>query len=186
MITTRRRFLGLSAVAMGLGAIWLQSAQAAGEVPASPISEQLSITGNVESVLKFSWIELRDQPTTVLPDVPVRTRDGALVKTHKGYRGILLTRLLEQARIRQTDPGALKRTVIIARATDGYVALFSWNELYNTAVGEQVFVLTGRAGEPLDDGEGRIALISLQDQRTGPRHVRWLKEIRVDLISAQD
>lgn len=186
MTTTRRQFLGLSAATMSWAAMRLQSAHAAGEVAASPVSEQLTITGNVETARMFSWTELREQSQTMLPDVPSRARDGTVVKTHKGYQGILLTRLLEQAKIRQTDPGMLKRSVIVARATDGYVALFSWNELYNSPIGEQVFVLTGRAGEPLDESEGRIALISVQDQRTGPRHVRWLKEIRVDLIPLQD
>ena len=35
---------------------------------------------------------------------------------------------------------------------------------------------------PLADDEGRIALISGKDIRTGPRHVKWLQSIEVRKI----
>jgi hypothetical protein len=31
----------------------------------------------------------------------------------------------------------------------------------------------------LQDGEGRIALVSLADEKIGPRHVKWLSRIDV-------
>ena len=37
----------------------------------------------------------------------------------------------------------------------------------------------------LGDDEGRIALISAKDIRTGPRHVKWLQSIEVRKISLQ-
>jgi hypothetical protein len=69
--------------------------------------------------------------------------------------------------------------VIVATATDGYKAVFSWSEITNTPVGEGVLVLLERDGRALDDREGRIALISTADQRLGPRHVRNLARIEV-------
>jgi hypothetical protein len=35
----------------------------------------------------------------------------------------------------------------------------------------------------LDDSEGRIALVSTEDDRIGPRHVKWLGRIEVRRIS---
>ena len=69
--------------------------------------------------------------------------------------------------------------VVIARATDGYVVTFSWNELYNTPIGDSVLVAYEKDGKPLEPGEGQLLLISGKDTRTGPRHVRWLSEIEV-------
>ena len=40
-------------------------------------------------------------------------------------------------------------------------------------------VAFGRDGQPLRDGEGRIALVSLEDGRPGTRHVKWLSRIEV-------
>ena len=37
-------------------------------------------------------------------------------------------------------------------------------------------------GQPLADDEGRIAMVSTKDTRTGPRHVKWLQGIEVRKI----
>lgn len=59
-------------------------------------------------------------------------------------------------------------------ATDGYRALFSWGELFNTAVGDQVLVITRQDGRALDGIAGPVAARSLADLRPGARHVRNL------------
>ncbi|HEX4235164.1 MAG TPA: hypothetical protein VH041_12760 [Caldimonas sp.] len=66
-----------------------------------------------------------------------------------------------------------------AVATDGYRALFSWGELFNTDAGEQVLVIVAQDGRPLDAREGPLALRALADRRPGPRHVRNLCAILV-------
>jgi hypothetical protein len=61
-----------------------------------------------------------------------------------------------------------------AVATDGYRAMFSWGELFNTDAAEHVLVIRARDGKPLDAAEGPLALRALADTRPGPRHVRNL------------
>ena len=75
-----------------------------------------------------------------------------------------------------------RRTYVVATASDGYVAIFSWGELLNTPVGAGVLVAFDRDGVPLRDGEGAIALVSLADQRPGARHVKWLSRIEVKRV----
>jgi hypothetical protein len=55
----------------------------------------------------------------------------------------------------------------------------SYQELYNTATGEQAIVIVEKDGLPLGDDEGRIAFISANDKRTGQRKLRYLKSIGV-------
>jgi DMSO/TMAO reductase YedYZ molybdopterin-dependent catalytic subunit len=95
------------------------------------------------------------------------------------YGGIRLTDLLEEADIKQDERHALRRTYVVAVATDGYQAIFSWGELFNTSVGQGVLVAFERDGQPLREGEGRIALVSTADNRIGVRHVKWLTKIDV-------
>ena len=95
------------------------------------------------------------------------------------YSGVKITDLLEEADIRQDDRHALRRTYVVAVASDGYQAVFSWGELFNTPVGRGVLVAFERDGLPLREGEGQIALVSLADERAGPRHVKWLTRIDV-------
>ena len=96
-----------------------------------------------------------------------------------GYGGILLPELLKEAAIKEDERHALRRTYVVAIATDGYQAVFSWGELFNTPVGQGVLVAFERDAQPLRDGEGRIALVSTADNRVGVRHVKWLTRIDV-------
>jgi DMSO/TMAO reductase YedYZ molybdopterin-dependent catalytic subunit len=102
-----------------------------------------------------------------------------VVVQERGYGGVRLVDLLGEADIRQDARHALRRTYIVATATDGFQAVFSWGELFNTPVGRGVLVAFERDGAPLRDGEGGIALVSLADERPGTRHVKWLERIEV-------
>ena len=54
---------------------------------------------------------------------------------------------------------------------------------FNSPIGEGVLVFFEKDGAALNDFEGRIAMVSSKDTRTGPRHVRWLKQIDVVRIA---
>lgn len=101
----------------------------------------------------------------------VCTFDGA----HGGerpMRGVPLCALIEEAEPAFEQRTDFKRMTIIAESIDGYRALFSWNELFNTAVGDGV-LLAWPEGRP----EGPFALLSLHDRATGPRYVQGLATI---------
>ena len=133
----------------------------------SLVTTRLAVTGEVQRKLSLSVEELR----------ALAQRRGQVEAG--GYGGIRLTELLEEADIRQDDRHALRRTYVVAVASDGYQAVFSWGELFNTPIGRSVLVAFERDGAPLREGEGRIALVSLSDERAGPRHVKWLTRIDV-------
>ncbi len=97
-------------------------------------------------------------------------------------RGVSLAAIVKRAGLVEPDHNSWKHTVVLATATDGYSVAFSWPELVNTDTGSGVLVVYERDGKPLDDAEGPIALVSAKDQRTGPRHVRWLQRIDVSIL----
>ena len=134
---------------------------------ASLVTNQVRITGEVQHELTFTVDNLRS------------FSKGRVSAAERGYAGVRLTDLLREANIRQDARYALRRTYVVATASDGYQAVFSWAELFNTPVGRGVLVAYERDGEPLRDGEGRIALVSLADERSGTRHVKWLRSIEV-------
>jgi DMSO/TMAO reductase YedYZ molybdopterin-dependent catalytic subunit len=133
----------------------------------SLVSTRLEVTGLVSRTLSLSVDDLR----------AIAKRRG--VAEAGGYGGILLSELLKEAAIREDERHAQRRTYVVALATDGYQAVFSWGELFNTSIGRGVLVAYERDGAPLREGEGRFALVSLADERTGPRHVKWLNRIDV-------
>jgi len=148
-------------------------AYAAGSPGAEPsaVSTQLIVGGEVRRELRLTLDDVRQ----------IAKRRG--LAEQAGYSGVRLVDLLAEAEIVDDAPLALRRTYVVAVATDGYPAVFSWGELYNTPVGRGVIVATDRDGVPLREGEGRFTLVSLADARPGPRHVKWLARIDVRRVS---
>jgi DMSO/TMAO reductase YedYZ molybdopterin-dependent catalytic subunit len=146
-------------------------ALATGNSPAqergSLVTTRIEVTGEVRRPLSLSVEELRALAL------------GRGEAAAGGYRGIRLADLLEEADVKRDAAHALRRTYVVARASDGYQAVFSWGELFNTPIGREVLVVFERGGAPLQDGEGKIALVSLADEKIGPRHVKWLSRIDV-------
>jgi len=133
----------------------------------SLVTTRVEVAGQVRRSLSLSVEDLR----------ALAQRRGQVAAG--GYGGIRLTDLLEEADIRRDARHALRRTYVVALASDSYQAVFSWGELFNTSIGRNVLVAFERDGSPLQDGEGRIALVSLADDKIGPRHVKWLSRIDV-------
>jgi len=157
-------------VVLGFAALLASSGGLAQEAK-SLVSTRLEVTGLVSRPLSLSVEDLR----------AVAKRRG--VAEAGGYGGIILSELLKEASIKEDERHALRRTYVVAVATDGYQAVFSWGELFNTSVGKGVLVAYERDGAPLREGEGRFALVSLADERTGPRHVKWLSRIDVRRVA---
>jgi DMSO/TMAO reductase YedYZ molybdopterin-dependent catalytic subunit len=108
---------------------------------------------------------------------------GALAEPYREYSGVLLTELLDKAGLRSERKNDWRRLYVVATASDGYKAVFSLGELFNSRIGRGAMVVFERNGKPIDDSEGRIALVSTEDDRVGPRHVKWLKRIEVRRIA---
>jgi DMSO/TMAO reductase YedYZ molybdopterin-dependent catalytic subunit len=153
-------------------ALWLMLTAARIAVAAEPssVSNELLLSGEVRHELRLSPDDVRE----------IAKRRG--IAEDGTYRGVRLVDLLAEAQLLDDAPLALRRTYVVAVATDGYPAVFSWGELFNTAVGRGVIVATDRDAVPLREGEGRLALVSLADTRPGPRHVKWLARIEVRRI----
>jgi hypothetical protein len=149
----------------------------------SLVTSSLTVGGRVQQALELSPEALKAFPTQTPAEIPIIGRAGETLRILKGYSGVRLIDVLNKAGLAVADLDALKKTIIVASASDGYKAVFSWNELFNTPVGAGVLVLHAREGRPLGDEEGRIALISIQDLHTGPRHVRWLKDVQIQQIA---
>ena len=110
------------------------------------------------------------------------TQDGKEAQLTTRYQGVPLRELLDRAGLK---PGRrdIRKAIVLLTAKDGYQASFSWGELYNSALGDGVIVVLRQGSDELLDTDGLPGLRSLQDTRSGPRHVRWLVRIEVQLPS---
>lgn len=121
------------------------------------------------------------QQTTV-GDVPVKNHLGESKFIIKNMKGILLKDILKTVSYNAETPKALSEYYFTCVASDGYMVVFSWNELYNTSIGDHVYIITEEDGKKAVANEDRIALISTSDVNTGRRYVKYLSKIIVNRV----
>jgi Oxidoreductase molybdopterin binding domain len=167
--SSRRGFL------LTLTAVWAASALA--QPAAAPAL--LEVGGAVHRPLAFTRTELLAWPRKDYAENRTVVQDGREVTLTVRYQGVPLRDVLDQAGLKP-DRREVRKATVLLTAKDGYQASFSWGELYNSGLGDGVIVVLRQGNDELLDTDGLPALRSLQDTRSGPRHVRWLN--RVDVL----
>jgi len=150
------------------------------------VTTALTIKGSDEREITLSIEDLRVLPKLHVDEtrtVHDPSEPKAPTETTRHYVGCLLRDVLERAKPVEKGRFGFRRSVVIATASDGYRAVFSWAELYLTPIGDGVLVVYERDGAPLGDDEGKIALVSFKDTRPGPRHVKWLQSIELRTLN---
>jgi DMSO/TMAO reductase YedYZ molybdopterin-dependent catalytic subunit len=152
-------------------------------LPAATIDvggQTLEVVGQVQNPLRLSVADLQTMPGYDWVTLTSNTCEGNPQKARKkGYRGVLLREIVLKAGLQSDDPKGWKRAYVVARSSDGYVALFSWNELINTDVGDAVLVVY-RQHSPEQDACGEhLSLVSGSDRHSGARQVKWLRSIEL-------
>ena len=146
------------------------------------VSDGVSIHGEVAAPQIFSFTELLARPQVTVEGYVILCGSGKVKDVPRTVAGVLLRDLLDEAQIRLDEHEDPNRTYIVATGNDGYKALFSWHELFNSPVGEGVLIALTKDGKPLGDGEGRLCLVSTRDERPGPRRIRYLSSVDVRRI----
>jgi len=123
---------------------------------------------------------LKKMEAATLNDFNVICETGANMKVNKTSKGVLLKDILEKANIVQENHKD-RNFYIVARATDGYKATFSWAEIFNNPTGESVYILYEENDAPIKE-QGDMILVCTNDIKTGPRHVYWLESIEVTRV----
>jgi hypothetical protein len=129
--------------------------------------------GKTQHVLQQA--DFNTLPTTHVPN-------AVLIGDCEGFHGIhsldgvSLSALLKKY-LTIPDPAPYERYVLIS-SDDGYCATFSFGELFNSRLGDQIVIATVKDGKPLSSGDGFAMSITGEDS-TGGRSVRRIKKIEV-------
>ena len=68
------------------------------------------------------------------------------------------------------------------KVSDGYSVVVSWNKLFNTEIGNTLFLAVEGDNKSQKDGSEKILLISTKDFKIGIRHMKGLQSIEVKRI----
>ncbi len=99
-----------------------------------------------------------------------------------GCRGVLLTDIINATEVNIVGHNDTKKMYLVVAADDGYCTVFSWQELFNTSVGEGVMVILEKEGKKIYEKHGGVDLFSSNDFLTGPRYVKKLATINIIIV----
>jgi hypothetical protein len=141
-------------------------------------SAQVTLTGELKGTLVLAPADLPAFPAEQQASF-TQTRGASGQESRTTVRGVRLAAAIERAGLKTGGHDDAKTLLVIATATDGYRAVFSWLELSNTATGKGVLLVYERDGQPLGAREGSIALLSSSDNSLSARHVRNVAKVEV-------
>lgn len=140
---------------------------------------QVTVGGWVRHPLRLDAALLALFDVVDVPDVVVVcTADGAH-GCARALRRVGLRGLIDAARPAFAERTDFKRMAVVTVSAEGYRALFSWNELFNSALGDGVLVAWDCPQAPLPGRAGPFALVSLHDRATGLRYVQRLASVEL-------
>jgi len=142
-------------------------------------TKSFKISGKVTKTLKVDAALLARCNNVALGNYPINNHRGEFKDSIKGVKGVLLKALLDSAGLSLKKPKYYSQIYYKCIAVDKYTNIYSWNELYNTSVGDQVYIVTEYNGQKIDEQSNAISLISLSDFNKGRRNLHYLKEIKV-------
>jgi hypothetical protein len=144
----------------------------------------LLLSGRFQRPLSFGLEQLKRYESVMATPFDLRCyTTNRFIRSVDAYRGVRLTTLIVEAGLPNEVPGEFKRTVFIAVGQDGYVVTFSWHELFNTPIGENVLVAYECGGRMLDADDGAPILFSGSDILPAPRHVKRLARIEARVLT---
>lgn len=123
--------------------------------------------------------ELLKYPQHTIDSIQITNHLKEYKSTLKNIKGVLLKDVLSKISFKEKSPKVLSEYYITCIAEDGYKVVFSWNEIFNTAVGDTVLLIPETESR-LKDG---ISTLSPTDFATGRRYVKMLKTIQLKKIN---
>ncbi|XPV69396.1 MAG: hypothetical protein ACNI25_02185 [Halarcobacter sp.] len=133
----------------------------------------LSVNGQIKEPYRLTKEEFERIPHSTIKNVNIVCASGEEKQKPKDLNGVLLIQLIQKAKIDIKSRKKLNQIVVLATASDNYTVVFSYNELFNTTIGNEVIVVYENES---------FSLYSKKDFLTGPRHVYALTNIKIQLI----
>jgi hypothetical protein len=134
-----------------------------------------TINGNVKANTTFDIKALDSFTAVPIPDVTITNHKGEVRRTITGLKGVLLKDILQKIEIDNDSPKTLSEFYLVFTACDGYKVVYSWNEIFNSATGNSIYIVKEKDGTNLSS-------ITPSDIATGRRYVQSLASITIKRV----
>jgi hypothetical protein len=143
-------------------------------------TDKLIISGLVKSEKTFSIDEIAKLPFAFLNDVNTSCSPRKAERA-KSVKVVRLKNMLDSVKFSYESSRSLGQFYFLFVSSDNYKTVFSFNEIYNTETGNQLYIVTEIDGVSLKDMENRILMLSVGDIKGGSRNMKGLSRIEVRL-----
>lgn len=140
-------------------------------------TSSIKIEGKIKAEKTFTLLDLDTFKKVPIPDQIIYNHKGEAKDTLQNLKGVLLKTILESIEFIYEKPRYLNEFYFVFIASDGYKVVFSWNEIYNTEIGNSLFIITEMEGKKRDEIDNRIIFIATNDFKSGRRYIKGLEKI---------
>jgi len=140
------------------------------------------VTGQIKKELKFTLADIEKYTSKAIGDVVITNHLGEPRRTAKQLTGILVKDLLKDLELKEESPRRFSEFYLVFIAVDSYKVVYSWNEIFNSPTGDNLFLITSREGKKIGGMEESILILTPTDFKTGRRHIKNLNRILVERV----
>jgi len=142
-------------------------------------THQFTITGQIKKESVITMDSLNSYPVKQIGEIKVTDHVGAFKHKDDQLKGVLLKDILSHSQLNANSPKLFSRFYFSCIGSDGYTVVYSWNELFNTPVGDNVYILMEKNGVKADKMPESLQMASMLDFKTGRRFLHNLDKIIV-------
>jgi hypothetical protein len=144
-------------------------------------TSQFSIAGKVKKGSVITMDSLKQYTIQTIGDIKVTDHTGGFKHQDDMLKGILIKDVLSHTQFDVSSPKLLSTLYFVFVGADGYKVVYSWNELYNTEVGNHVYILMEKNGIKAADMKESLQMTSMMDMKTGRRYLHNLDKVIVGM-----
>jgi Gpi18-like mannosyltransferase len=137
-----------------------------------------TIAGKVKNEKTITLSALQQYPSIELNDVNISCSPRKEDKV-RSVKVVLVKTILDSVAFQYEKPRMLNQYYFLFEASDGYKMVFSFNEIYNTEIGNNLYIVTNLQGTELQVMDNRILILTTKDIKSGTRNMKWLSKIVV-------
>ena len=145
-------------------------------------THQFTISGQIKKESVITMDSLNSYPLKEIGQIKVTDHVGTFKHQDDKLKGILLKDILIHSVLDANSPKLFSRFYFTCVGSDGYKVVYSWNELFNTEVGDNVFILLEKNGVKADKMPESLQMASTLDFKTGRRFLHNLDKIIVSQV----
>ena len=143
-------------------------------------TRQFKITGKVKTESVITMDSLNSYPLKEIGNIKVTDHTGAFKHQDDQLKGVLLKDILNHSTWLLT-PHLFSSMYFTCVGADGYKVVYSWNELFNTEIGDNVYIVMEKNGIKADQLTSSIQMVSMLDYKTGRRYLHNLEKVEVSI-----